>query len=212
MTDGAGEPPDQDLVRVLTRPVTAELPRISGSRFVGHAAPAASEEAALAVVEERRAADPDATHHCWAYVLSGGRARKSDDGEPRDTAGAPILRHLRGAGLVDVVVVVTRWYGGTNLGRGGLVRAYGDATAAVLEAAEVIERPAMVTRTLHHPYDLTAAVDGVLAAHHAVEVAADYGAAVVRTVAVRRADAEAFAGDLREATAGRVLPTQDGGI
>lgn len=207
MTDGGGGPPDEDLVRVLTRPATAELPRISGSRFVAHGAPAASEEAALAIVEERRAADPDATHHCWAYVLADGRARSSDDGEPRDTAGAPILRHLRGARLADVVVVVTRWYGGTNLGRGGLVRAYGDATAAVLAAADLIERPAMVTRTLHHPYELTAAVDGVLAAHEAVELSADYGAEVVRTVAVRRTDAEPFAADLQEATAGQVTPT-----
>lgn len=212
MTDRGGEPPDEDLVRVLTRPATAELPRISGSRFVAHAVPATSEDAALAVVEERRAADPDATHHCWAYVLADGRARSSDDGEPRDTAGAPILRHLQGAGLADVVVVVTRWYGGTNLGRGGLVRAYGDATAAVLEAADVTERPAMVTRTLHHPYELTAAVDGVLAAHDAVEVSADYGAEVVRTVAIRRADAETFASELREATAGRVVPIEDSEI
>ncbi len=208
MTDDPGGTPDGDLVRVLARSTTAELPRISGSRFVAHAAPAAAEEAALAVVETRRAADPDATHHCWAYVLADGRAHSSDDGEPRDTAGAPILRHLQGAGLADVVVVVTRWYGGTNLGRGGLVRAYGDATAAVLEAAEIIERPAMVTRTLHHPYELTAAVDGVVAAHDATEVSADYGAEVVRTVAVRRAAAESFARDLQEATAGRVTPTE----
>lgn len=206
MSDAPGGTPE-DLVRVLTGPANAELPRISGSRFVAHAAPAASEEAALAVVEERRAADPDATHHCWAYVLADGRARSSDDGEPRDTAGAPILRHLQGADLAGVVVVVTRWYGGTNLGRGGLVRAYGDATAAVLAAAEVIQRPAMVTRRLHHPYQLTAAVHGVLAAHDAIEVSADYGAEVVRTVAVRRTDAEAFASDLQEATAGLVVPT-----
>jgi len=205
---GKGDGPDEDLVRVLTRPAVAELPRISGSRFVAHAAPAASEQAALAIVEERRAADPDATHHCWAYVLADGRARSSDDGEPRDTAGAPILRHLQGADLADVVVVVTRWYGGTNLGRGGLVRAYGDATAAVLETAEITERPAMVTRTLEHPYELTAAVDGVLAAHDATEVGADYGAEVVRTVAIRRADAETFASHLQEATAGRVVPIQ----
>lgn len=207
MTDDPGGTPDDDLVRVLARPVTAELPRISGSRFVAHAAPAATEETAMAVVATRRAADPDATHHCWAYVLADGRARGSDDGEPRDTAGAPILRHLQGAGLADVVVVVTRWYGGTNLGRGGLVRAYGDAAAAVLEAADVITRVARVTRTLRHPYELTAAVDAVLAAHDAQVVQAEYGAEVTRVVAAPAAGADAFDRAVRDATAGRVTPT-----
>lgn len=196
-----------DLLRTVTGPVSAELPRISGSRFVGHLAPATSEAEALAVVQRLRDEDPDATHHCWAFVLEDGRARSSDDGEPRDSAGAPILRHLEGAGLVDVVAVVVRWYGGTKLGRGGLVRAYGDATAAVLAAATVVERPALATRRLRHGYDLTGAVDGVLAAFDATEVASDYGADVTRVVQVRRDRAAAFDRAVRDATAGRVEPT-----
>ena len=196
-----------DLLRTVAAPASAELPRISGSRFVAHLVPVDSEAAALAVVEARREADPDATHHCWAFVLEGGRARSSDDGEPRDTAGAPILRHLEGAGVVDVVAVVTRWYGGTKLGRGGLVRAYGDAAAAALGAATVVERPALVTRRLLHDYDLTGAVDGVLAAHDATEVDSEYGARVTRVVQVPRAAAVAFDEDVRDATAGRVDPT-----
>lgn len=195
-----------DLVRTLVGPTTIEVPPISGSRFVGHAAPAADEAAALAVVEERRDADPDASHHCWAYVLADGRQRADDDGEPRDTAGAPILRHLEGSGLTDVVVVVTRWFGGTKLGRGGLVRAYGGTAASVLEAAPVVERHRTVRRRLDHGYDLTAAVDGVLAAFDATEVAADYGTRVQRTVEVRRTRADAFDDAVREATAGRVSP------
>lgn len=200
MTDG-------EVLRTVAAPATVELPRINGSRFVAHVARATDEEAALGVVAACREADPDATHHCWAYVLAGGRARSSDDGEPRDTAGAPILRHLQGAGLADVVVVVTRWYGGTNLGRGGLVRAYGDATAAVLDAVEVVERTPTATRTLQHDYGLTAAVDAVLAAHDVETVDAEYGARVRRLVAVPTRALDAFTADLRDATAGRVTPT-----
>lgn len=196
-----------ELLRTLAGPVAAELERRSGSRFLAHLAPVDDEAAALVVVAARRQADPDATHHCWAFVLESGRARSSDDGEPRDTAGAPILRHLEGAGVVDVVAVVSRWYGGTNLGRGGLVRAYGDATAAALAAATVVERPAVVTRRLTHDYDLTGAVDGVLAAHDAIEVDSAYGARVTRVVQVPRAAASAFDEAVRDATAGRVEPT-----
>lgn len=197
---------DDDLVRTLAARTTIEVAPISGSRFVGHAAAASDEAAALDVVAARRAAAPDASHHCWAYVLADGRHRADDDGEPRDTAGAPILRHLQGAGLTDVVVVVTRWFGGTKLGRGGLVRAYGGAAAAVLDAAPVKEQHRTVVRRLDHGYDLTAAVETILAAFEAEEVAADYGSRVRRTVRVRRSRADDFDAAVTEATAGRVTP------
>lgn len=197
---------DADLGRTLAGPVTVEVPPIAGSRFTGHAAPATDEAAALAVVAARRAADPDAAHHCWAWVLADGRQRADDDGEPRDTAGAPVLRHLEGAGLVNVVVVVTRWFGGTKLGRGGLVRAYGGAAAAALDAAAVVERHRTVRRRIEHAYQQTAAIEGVLAAFDTHEVASDYGAAVTRTVAVRAARAAAFDAAVRDATSGEVTP------
>src|SRR2546426_1701692 len=83
---------------------------------------------ARAAIEKVRSEFPDATHHCWAYALHGGRAgpveRCHDAGEPGGTAGPPILQAIRGAGLRDVVVVVTRYFGGTKLGKGGLARAY----------------------------------------------------------------------------------------
>lgn len=195
---------EADLVRTVTGPVRVELPRIEGSRFVADLAPAGDEATALAVVEQVRSEFPDASHHCWAFVLADGRARSSDDGEPRDTAGAPIQRHLQGADLRDVVAVVTRWFGGTKLGRGGLVRAYGDAAALAIAEAPIVERPVLITVRFTHPYDLTAAVEAVLAAHDVEEVAADYGAEVTRTLTVPQHDAETFADALREATAGQV--------
>jgi putative IMPACT (imprinted ancient) family translation regulator len=105
---------------------------VQKSRFLALAAPVASAEAALGVLAEARLTT--ATHHCWAYRL-GSQYRSSDDGEPGGTAGRPILAAIDGAGLDRIVVVVTRWYGGINLGAGGLVRAYGGVTAECLRLA-----------------------------------------------------------------------------
>ena len=196
-----------DRVRTLTRPHRVEIERVRGSRFVADAAPASDEDAAADAVARVQAGFPDATHHCWAYRLEDGRERSDDDGEPRDTAGAPILRHLQGSGLADVVVVVTRWFGGTKLGRGGLVRAYGAAAAAVLADAPIEERPVLTNPSLVHDYDLSAAVEAVLAAHGARVVDADYGARVSARVVVPRASADAFVAAMTEATAGRVTPS-----
>ncbi|HEU0152409.1 MAG TPA: YigZ family protein [Arenimonas sp.] len=102
------------------------------SRFLAQAAPVESPEQALAWL--RAIADPQATHNCWAYRL-GAAYRFSDDGEPGGSAGRPILAAIEGQGLDQVMVVVTRWYGGTNLGVGGLVRAYGGAAAECLRTA-----------------------------------------------------------------------------
>jgi uncharacterized YigZ family protein len=118
---------------------TAEV-EVKRSRFVCDVAPASSEEAARGFVERVRAGSRDARHHCTAYVLGpdGSTVRSNDDGEPSGTAGAPMLDVLRGRGLTDVVAVVTRWFGGTLLGTGGLIRAYGDAVSAALDAATLL--------------------------------------------------------------------------
>lgn len=193
-------------VRTLVTPVTVERDRVRGSRFVADLAPAADEATALAVVDRVRRRFPDASHHCWAFRTADGRARSDDDGEPGGTAGPPILRHLAGADLSDVVCVVTRWFGGTRLGTGGLVRAYGDAAAAAIEDATIVDRPVLARFCLVHPYDLTAAIAGVLAAHGAATLEADYGMEVELAVAVAVADGERFAAAVVEATAGRVTP------
>lgn len=195
-----------DEVRTVARPHRVELERIKGSRFLADLAPAADEATALGFVEQVRRRAPDASHHCWAFRLAGGRERSDDDAEPGGTAGAPILRHLQGAGLVDVVAVVTRWFGGTKLGRGGLARAYGAATAAAIDEASVVVRPALTWLEVVHDYDLSGQVDAVLAGHGAEVVDADYGTQVVLRLTVPRRAATDFAAALSEATAGRVVP------
>lgn len=115
---------------------------VKRSRFCARVAPVPDREAAREFVEAARREHWDARHHCSAFILGPGATTEhsSDDGEPAGTAGAPILAVLRGSGLTDVAAVVTRWFGGTLLGAGGLVRAYSDAATAALAQAPRLRR------------------------------------------------------------------------
>jgi len=127
----------------LTIAGTAEAEiEVKRSRFLARLERVEDEEAARAVVEGARKRHWDARHHCSAFILGpdGATQRSSDDGEPAGTAGAPMLEVLRGRGLSDVVAVVTRWFGGTLLGTGGLIRAYGDAVSRAVDTAGVQRR------------------------------------------------------------------------
>ena len=112
--------------------------RVKASRFLARvfrADDAATADAAVAGVRRRF---HDASHHCWAFRVGAPEStleRSEDDHEPSGTAGPPILAAISGAGVRDALVVVSRWFGGTKLGTGGLVRAYGDSAHAALEAA-----------------------------------------------------------------------------
>ncbi len=110
------------------------------SRFLGEAIAVSSEEEAAAHVARIRKHYYDARHHCYAWVIGEGSERKksSDDGEPSGTAGQPILKVIEGTGCTNVLVVVTRYFGGTLLGTGGLVRAYTQAARAALEDAQQV--------------------------------------------------------------------------
>jgi uncharacterized YigZ family protein len=110
---------------------------VKGSRFIAAGAIATTALAAQNFINSQRRSFPDATHHCWAYRLSPQEYRFSDDGEPSGTAGSPILQAIAAANLEEVVLVVTRYFGGTKLGAGGLVRAYGTAATTVLKQAGV---------------------------------------------------------------------------
>lgn len=106
------------------------------SRFIAQLKHVSSELEANAFIDEVRARHHDARHNVPAWILSDGRERCSDDGEPQRTAGMPTLEVLRGAGLADVCCVVTRYFGGTLLGPGGLVRAYEAATREAVASAK----------------------------------------------------------------------------
>ena len=114
--------------------------KIKGSRFIAEAMPVARVEAAEKEIAAVCKREFNATHHCTAYRIgpNGDVFRYNDDGEPSGTAGIPILRQIDGRSLTDTLVVVTRYFGGTKLGTGGLIRAYGDAARQVLETASTL--------------------------------------------------------------------------
>src|SRR3954447_18091317 len=142
--------------------------RASNSRLIASAPPSATVEAARAFIASVRAEMPDASHHVYAYIVGHGATTTlsmTDDGEPPGTAGRPVMAVLKGSGLGDVALVITRYFGGTQLGTGGLVRAYGDAAKAVLVALpreEKIERRAVVLTLPYAAYELARRI---LAAH-----------------------------------------------
>ena len=119
---------------------------IKRSRFIGIAGPAATVDEAQAFIAQIRDHYSDATHNAWAFAVGiGNRAVRgmSDDGEPSGTAGQPILARIDGSGLGDLVVVVTRYFGGVKLGTGGLVRAYGSVAGMAIKALDIVEKVRM---------------------------------------------------------------------
>ena len=174
------------------------------SRFIAHVAAVATEEEALAFIEARKKQFWDARHNCYAYVL-GEKAqtvRFSDDGEPAGTAGRPILEVLLNSGIRDLVVVVTRYFGGVLLGTGGLVRAYTKAAQAGLAASDV--------RTMQYGYEIDLITDynGIgkiqyLLGQRGIPVEADYTEQVSVKIRIPYEDKEAIVHEVTEATAGR---------
>jgi uncharacterized YigZ family protein len=192
------------VIRTLRERLVHETAKVKGSRFIAAVAPLTSEDEANAFIDERRTEHAAATHNAFAWILNDKQSRSGDDGEVSGTAGRPILREIEGRGLVGVAVVVTRYYGGTRLGTGGLVRAYSGAAAAGLDAAGIVESRVVRTLRLRFPYDLTVAVRASLHAFDASEEAAEYGEDVRLEVAVAEEDADGLAAALKDATAGRI--------
>lgn len=198
------------VVRTIARPLRHEIPKIRGSRFLATAQGVASEQEVDAFLDTMRGTFGDATHNCYAWRLGLGRdhMRSSDDGEPSGTAGRPILQEIDGRGLTNVAVVVTRYYGGTKLGTGGLIRAYGEAAAAVLDAAGIEERPIVQRLRLAYGYEETGAIKGVFSSFDLTADSADYGARVQVDVEVPVEQVDDVRQALVDATHGRVQVKQ----
>lgn len=193
----------------LAEPVEHHLDPIKGSRFIGLASPVCDEAEALALVEVARQRWPDARHHCWAFQLADGRGRSSDDGEPGGSAGRPILAMIEGHALADVAVVVTRYFGGTKLGVGGLIRAYGGCAGQTLDRGHVVRRTPTVDLLVAHAYADTGAVAAVLGARGLEPVDAEWTQAVRLRLRLDFDRVDDVAAALRDATSGRVELSRD---
>ncbi|WP_342780108.1 IMPACT family protein [Aeromicrobium fastidiosum] len=179
------------------------------SRFLAVVVRVDDEAGARDVIASARREHHDARHHCSAFVIGADTSlrRSNDDGEPAGTAGAPMLEVLTRRGVSDVVAVVTRWFGGTLLGAGGLVRAYGDAVGLALDEAGVQER------RLRHTMRVTAAATDAGSLDHRLRslgtvTDVQYGDDVVFTVGV--SDPARFADEVAAASTGRATVDQSG--
>jgi uncharacterized YigZ family protein len=173
------------------------------SRFIASVAPVRLEAAAHAFIEQIRAEHREADHNVYAYKV-GTAQRMSDDGEPSGTAGRPVFDVLDKQGLSDAVIVVTRYFGGTLLGAGGLVHAYSQAAVAGIEAAGVVRAQLAADLRLTLDYPLVGKVQYLLGQRGALTLDSQFGAGVVivcRLPAAAAADLEA---ELAEASAGRI--------
>lgn len=182
--------------------------RVVNSRFVASAAPAATVEAARAFIDRVRAEMPDANHHVYAYLVGFGGsvvAGASDAGEPSGTAGRPALAVLRGSGLGDIVVVVTRYFGGTLLGTGGLVRAYGDSVKAVLEALPRAEQVDRRTLLVSLNYAVYGACKQMFPHYEATILNEAFADDVMLTISLPASEVAPLVDALSDATAGSAV-------
>lgn len=175
------------------------------SVFIGEALPVSTEEEALAFIESVKKRYPDARHHVYAYVLrENSIMRFTDDREPQGTAGMPVLDVIRKNGLTDIVVVVTRYFGGTLLGTGGLVRAYTAAAIGAVEEAVIIKYDIYVTLSIEASYSDYQKFAPIFAECGYRSEDVRYTDKVVLSGSVSKSNLENMQDKLVQATSGRV--------
>ena len=178
---------------------------VVNSRFIASAGPVFSVEEAREFIKHMREEFSDATHNVPAFLVGHGAsvtAHCTDDGEPSGTAGRPILTVLQGSGLGDIVVVVTRYYGGTKLGTGGLVRAYTQSVQEVLKVLPIAQKRATYTAMLVAPYTYFERIRLLVGEYQGNIIDEDFGVDVTLTIRFPVEYFEGFQGQLQEMTRG----------
>ncbi len=186
-----------------------------GSRFIATLVPVNSEDAALAWIEKVRAEFADATHNVFAYRAGAGSQlieRASDDREPAGSAGPPMLQLLQGEEVSDVLVVATRYFGGTKLGIGGLTRAYRECARLCLSKAEMIIKEPATQMLLSFNYKDYGAVNRVLEQHRVTIKSSSHGEIVNILIRLPVRAKEAFNNDFNSATRGQGILCEKGMI
>ncbi len=183
--------------------------RAGNSRFIATLQYADTVEAARACIQEIHDEMPDATHHVYAYKIGyGGSITEgmSDDGEPSGTSGPPALAVLRGADVGDTVIVITRYFGGTKLGTGGLVAAYGASAKLVIAAMETIEKVDRVLLRIQIPYALQERVRTVFETCDALIETTEYASEVTYTLQLPCDVQSQFSEAVKNLSAGACVP------
>ncbi len=175
------------------------------SEFIGYIAPVKTNEEAVAFIESIKAQHRKARHNCYAYVLRDGMiSRYSDDGEPQGTAGPPILDVIQKSGLTDVCIVVTRYFGGILLGKGGLTRAYSTGASMAVNAARLMIMCEAYEVTLTLDYSLYDKINYVLPDFEIKILATDYAEKVKITLIVKEELANSLCDKLVDITNGNI--------
>ncbi|MBE0600815.1 MAG: YigZ family protein [Firmicutes bacterium] len=185
---------------------------VQKSRFIGFAAPVSSAEDALQLLDEIKKSSRDASHHCYAYIIgqNKGIQRYSDDGEPSGTAGKPIIEVMTVKGVVDCIVVVTRYFGGVLLGAGGLTRAYAHSASLALSAAGICTMHETVRLNVPIAYPFWDRVEYALPSLPVVIDSTEF-AEVVKLSILCRLDQEAeVIEELVKITGGKLAPPRSG--
>lgn len=177
------------------------------SRFLGGVYPVTSEQEAKEILERVRKQHYDARHNCWCYILKSSQKRYSDDGEPQGTAGQPMLNVFEREGVVDVLCVVTRYFGGILLGAGGLCRAYTKAAKDALDAAGISKMQPWLRQQITVSYALFERAKLLIAAQEGAVEDAQYGADILITYRIPEGADERLRTALREASSGSVVPS-----
>lgn len=183
--------------------------RIKGSRFVTTVGHTETVDDAKRFIEAVKAEFADATHNCWGFVAGGMKTAPatgmSDDGEPRGTAGRPILNVLEHSGIREITAVVTRYFGGTKLGRGGLVRAYGRSVSEGLHTLPLEDRVAMVSLSVTVDYSVAESVKNACITAGGKMVAARYAADVFLHMEIPTDSREDVVEQIATITAGKAV-------
>ena len=177
------------------------------SRFLGGVYPVTSEQEAKEILERVRKQHYDARHNCWCYILKSGQKRYSDDGEPQGTAGQPMLNVFEREGVVAVLCIVTRYFGGILLGAGGLCRAYTKAAKDALDAAGISRMQPWLRQQITVSYALFERAKLLIAAQEGTVEDAQYGADILITYRIPEGADERLRTALREASSGSVVPS-----
>ena len=175
------------------------------SRFIANVFKVESEDEALEIIEQTRKKYWDARHNCFAYIIgeNGQTKRCSDDKEPQGTAGKPILEVIEGAGIINILVIVTRYFGGTLLGTGGLVRAYSGAMKEGLNHCVLLEKETGYPLTVTVDYNEVGKIQYLARTNEIHELSCEYGNEVVFRFLVPEEKIDSFETALTEKTAAK---------